>query len=109
MDIAGFGKEEKRQIAHFSTNYLYKPWFCFLSCIANTADDTNDNDDIFGTSFLPYKDNQQDGWSSEDDIIFQNSDDDVDSNSEPSDDNKICDDSRDDTDACAACGDQSIE
>ena len=57
---------------------------------------------------MPYKDNQQDGWSSEDDIIFQNSDDDVDSNSEPSDD-KICDDSRDDTDACAACGDQSIE
>ena len=57
---------------------------------------------------MPYKDNQQDGWSSEDDIIFQNSDDDADSNSEPSDD-KICDDSRDDTDACAACGDQSIE
>ena len=26
-----------------------------LSFIANTAEDTNDNDDIFGTSFMPYK------------------------------------------------------
>jgi len=78
-----------------------------LSFIANAADDDNDNDDIFGTSFLPFSDNQQGGWSSDDDIIFQRSDDDVDSNSDTNGDSR--DNSRDDTDGCASCERESTE
>ena len=84
-----------------------------LSFIANAADDDNDNDDIFGTSFLPFTgDNQLDNWSDEDDdIIFQHSENSAAVNAESNsdsdeispDDDDDDDDGKDDTDGCASC------